>query len=251
MFRVIALRLFKGCGKHIVKALHTDTTYFFYHDYEDYYNGEDRWIGLRRCSAEGIVPNDFFRLDDESPRPVISISAIVGKNGDGKSTIIEAIIRIVNNFAVKAGFLENQESLVMANNMFGVLFFEVNDYLHRIQCEGEKITLDGKLIAGDKNAFKGKIPLFYTIVDNLSTYAYNSRIFSKESDQGCWINGVFHKTILKHLDNPDGIRFQANGKKILGSQALKTEVVEIDCDENGVMSEQAVYQQMIRKMLRS
>lgn len=58
-------------------------------------------------------------------------------------------------------------------------------------------------------------------------------------------------TILKHLDNPDGIRFQANGKKILGSQALKTEVVEIDCDENGVVSEQAVYQQMIRKMLKS
>ena len=57
-------------------------------------------------------------------------------------------------------------------------------------------------------------------------------------------------TILKHLDNPDGIRFQANGKKIKGSQILKTEVVEVDCDENGVVSEQAVYQQMIKKLMK-
>lgn len=57
-------------------------------------------------------------------------------------------------------------------------------------------------------------------------------------------------TILKHLDNPDGIRFQANGKKIIGSQALKTEVVEVDCDDNGVVSEQAVYQEMIKKLMR-
>ena len=57
-------------------------------------------------------------------------------------------------------------------------------------------------------------------------------------------------TILKHLDNPDGIRFQANGKKIKGSQILKTELVEVDCDENGIVSEQAVYQQMIKKMMK-
>lgn len=57
-------------------------------------------------------------------------------------------------------------------------------------------------------------------------------------------------TILKHLDNPDGIRFQANGKKIKGSQILKTEVVDVDSDDNGVVSEQAVYQQMIKRMMR-
>lgn len=56
-------------------------------------------------------------------------------------------------------------------------------------------------------------------------------------------------TVLKHLDNPDGIRFQANGKKIKGSQILKTEVVDVDCDDNGVVSEQAVYQQMIKKLM--
>ena len=58
-------------------------------------------------------------------------------------------------------------------------------------------------------------------------------------------------TILKHLDNPEGIRFQASGKKIMGSHALKTEIIEVDCDENGVVSEQAVYQEMIKKMLRN
>jgi hypothetical protein len=58
-------------------------------------------------------------------------------------------------------------------------------------------------------------------------------------------------TVLKHLDNPDGIRFQANGKKIKGSRVLKTEVVDVDCDDNGAVSEQAVYQQMIKKLMKA
>lgn len=56
-------------------------------------------------------------------------------------------------------------------------------------------------------------------------------------------------TILKPLENPDHITFQAKGKKIKGSQVLKVETIEVDCDENtGAVSEQDVYQQLIRRM---
>lgn len=54
--------------------------------------------------------------------------------------------------------------------------------------------------------------------------------------------------ILKPLEDPDGIRFATNGKKISGSQALKSEEVEVDCDTNGALSEQNVYQTMFRKL---
>ena len=33
----------------------------------------------------------------------VSIHAIVGKNGDGKSSVVEMIIRIINNFAICCG----------------------------------------------------------------------------------------------------------------------------------------------------
>lgn len=194
MFRIIALRLFTGCADHIARALHKDKTYFFYHDFDDIYDYRDHWVSIRKTTWEPPVPRDFFCIDDDNQQPEISISAVVGKNGDGKSSLIEAIIRIVNNFAVKAGFLENQDSLTMANQMHGVLFFEEDTYLHEIRCYGDTIELDGDRVTGNKTDLKDNRALFYTIVDNFSTYAYNSKVFSKESgDEDCWINGVFHK----------------------------------------------------------
>ena len=56
--------------------------------------------------------------------------------------------------------------------------------------------------------------------------------------------------ILKPLEDPDGISFQANGKKIKGSQVLKTETVEIDCDDNGAVSEQEIYQKMAKRLMK-
>lgn len=55
-------------------------------------------------------------------------------------------------------------------------------------------------------------------------------------------------TILKQLENTDGVRFQAKGKKITGSQLLKIEQIEVDCDDKGALSENSVYQKIIQKM---
>ena len=55
-------------------------------------------------------------------------------------------------------------------------------------------------------------------------------------------------TILKQLEDTNSVRFQAKGKKIAGSQVLKTEQIEVDSDDNGAVSEQSVYQTIIQKM---
>ena len=54
--------------------------------------------------------------------------------------------------------------------------------------------------------------------------------------------------ILKPLEDPDGISFQAKGKKIKGSQILRTEIVEVECDDNGAVSEQEVYQKLVQRI---
>lgn len=54
--------------------------------------------------------------------------------------------------------------------------------------------------------------------------------------------------ILKQLEDTNSVRFQTKGKKIIGSQVLKTEQIKVDSDENGAVSEQSVYQTIIRKM---
>ena len=56
--------------------------------------------------------------------------------------------------------------------------------------------------------------------------------------------------ILKPMEDPDGVHFTSNGKKNSGSQILRTENVEVDCDENGAISEQEVYQKMIQMLMQ-
>ncbi|MBO5919673.1 MAG: hypothetical protein J6Q34_04200 [Bacteroidales bacterium] len=56
--------------------------------------------------------------------------------------------------------------------------------------------------------------------------------------------------LLKSLDNQDCITFQAKDKKVKGSAVLKTEAVDVDCDDNGAISEQSVYQELIKRMLK-
>lgn len=194
MFRIIALRLFSDCKDYIVRALKKETTYFFYQDYLDIYDEKRNWKGIKKYQSDKAVSDDFFNIDATPSTPKISISAIVGKNGDGKSSLIEAIIRIVNNFAAKSGFVEDQESLVLAKGMYGILYFELNNVLHSIKCEEEIVILDDKETTGNKQDIENNKALFYTIVDNFSIYSYNSTLFAKESDPyNCWINGIFHK----------------------------------------------------------
>ena len=54
--------------------------------------------------------------------------------------------------------------------------------------------------------------------------------------------------ILKPLENPDGIKFASKEKKISGSQVLKSEDIEVDCDTNGALSEQNVYRAMFKSL---
>lgn len=55
--------------------------------------------------------------------------------------------------------------------------------------------------------------------------------------------------ILKPIEDPDSIKFQTKGKKIKGSDVLKTEVVLVDDDGNGVVSEQEIYLKMVQKLI--
>ena len=56
--------------------------------------------------------------------------------------------------------------------------------------------------------------------------------------------------ILKSLEDQDSITFKAKDKKVRGSMVLKTEQVDVDCDDNGAVSEQSVYQEMIKRLLK-
>jgi AAA15 family ATPase/GTPase len=87
-FKLIALRPHKDCAERYSKILVRGELYYFYNNYQV---GVDDHI-----KRTGGLESDFF-LQSESTW--VNLSAIVGKNGSGKSTIIELLFMALNNLA--------------------------------------------------------------------------------------------------------------------------------------------------------
>lgn len=210
MFRLIGIRVLSDCNEKLRKVLKTDYTYFFCHDYEDDYKG-----GIRHRHSVRPLSSSFFSLSEDTTGPSISVSCIVGHNGDGKSSIIELLIRAINNFAFLSGFLSDYEDLRFIPGLYAKVFYLVDKDICCISCCGEKASLlvNGEVkyerdyIENEKrnrerwikktHAGENANHLFYTLVNNYSLYAYNSEEFKVETDanasEASWIAALFHK----------------------------------------------------------
>lgn len=197
-FKLIGVRPLKGCASHIRKILKEDSTYFIYNEYE--VNPESPEL-IRERKGVDPIHKTFFSYGEHSP--LISISAIVGKNGDGKSTIVELIMRILNNFAYYSGFKRKQTTLVPVDGLNAILYYSMNNEIYSIESNNNGVRFSGskKIInfnnqdSVSEDFEKIKDLLFYTQISNYSLYAYNDRELRKEytDDNKCWINGIFHK----------------------------------------------------------
>lgn len=99
-FKLLAIRPLKGCDKKYLKNLREGEIYKFYQDYEfkvDYAEGSEdkphRNFSFPKDTEKDIReisrPKDLIDLYSSDGGPTINISAIVGKNGSGKSSLIE------------------------------------------------------------------------------------------------------------------------------------------------------------------
>lgn len=48
-FRIIAVRVFSYCDSAIMRALYPETIYFLNNDYEDVYEWNGKWVGIRKA----------------------------------------------------------------------------------------------------------------------------------------------------------------------------------------------------------
>ena len=124
--------------------------YYFYRGYQIIDNGNvikcER--GLSDCEQ---VFNDYLveqslKASKTKTVPRISISAIVGKNGSGKSTIVEFVLRLINNFSAMmfgeqlAG--EGLEHLHYIDGVGGELYWSMDERIYKLTVIGRQIELD-------------------------------------------------------------------------------------------------------------
>lgn len=209
MFKLIAVKVLEGCRKSVCKCLSVGKMYYFNNDYyitDDSICLRDEYIRL--------LPDDFFSLDATSTLQ-INISAVVGMNGDGKSTLIELVMRLINNCA-KHYRLADKDNLLQIVGVKAELYYLLDNVVYCIKEAKEDnyaslwkcadmsdsdVRQWNKIMTPVKSVSRMN-ELFYTIVSNYSHYAYNTRDFreewsdkvqSEEDCKKCWLHYLFHK----------------------------------------------------------
>ena len=75
----------------------------------------------------------------------VAISAIVGANGSGKSTVVEFIFRLINNFAAalfgEKKLYPSAERIHFVEGVYGELYFMLDQKPHRLIVEGNQVNL--------------------------------------------------------------------------------------------------------------
>ena len=173
---------------------------------------------------------DFSLFDAKGLK--ISLCAVVGRNGTGKSTIVELLVRTINNLATALlgeGYnFSAAEHLHFIDNVFADLCFQIGNVVYILTAHGRHVKLKlykAKIehyfkyrpvktynILDQYNIKDSYVPLkkhregrrilkslFYTMVCNYSLYGFNYRDFISEATPAARLQALRVKANDKHL----------------------------------------------------
>lgn len=186
-FELIAIKPLVDCDKKYCKVLKPGETYWFINDY----SLKDDGLKYKRT-----LPINFY----SKKNPNIQISAIVGKNGSGKSSIIELLMMVINNLAKYYSEKKIIEKpLEWANEgdeeVLSVEIYFKTDKVRALNIHQNKIAVyefkeeQNTFTRIDKNIVESYDlkDFFYSIVVNYSHFGLDSCC------NGNWLIELFHK----------------------------------------------------------
>ncbi|RYE54149.1 MAG: ATP-binding protein, partial [Sphingobacteriales bacterium] len=180
-FKIIAIRTHQPYeDTNYLKILDPDRTYYFYNNY-DIDVVADKIIKVKDVS------DDLYHLSNLK----VNISAIVGKNGAGKSAILELMLRMLNNLGVRVK--SNLITLTYIPRIKADLYFYCDGYF-KMEVDDERLEVfkfdeTGKRLKYAETEIRLR-DYFYTIVLNNSHFAYNKLDFNDEVN---WLDPLFFK----------------------------------------------------------
>ena len=179
-FRLLAIKPLEGCNANLIKSLKVDELYKLSNGFELTNKG-----GVYRKSEYSL-----FDVDDIK----VNVNAIVGKNGTGKSTIVELFMAASNNLYCK-GTTRNKHQLCWIDNLNIELYFET-DSIYKVTFLDEKIKIikykeiKEFIFEEQENLDVGLFNFnsyFYSILINYSLHGLNSSLDNE------WLEPLFHK----------------------------------------------------------
>lgn len=188
-FKIIAIRPLTGCKPEYLNVLESGKFYYFEKAYD---------------IKENIIeydPKKTISLYDLSTgqrnKLKVNVTAIVGKNGCGKSSLLELFFRIINNITYTFKREIHTNDLILQVGLVAEFYYINYGKIYCICVNDEHIQIqsfeyDGvSFLKTDKNSrefVKNDFNnLFYTVAVNYSHHALNSKIL------GQWVQALFHK----------------------------------------------------------
>jgi len=109
-FKLLAIRPLQDCHTRFIKNLSPGLIYKFYQNF-DFLNENDNAVkqaeNVFKIKRSQAIPENLYDVKSADGTELkISISAIAGKNGSGKSSLIELLFAIVYVFSVEHRLLE-------------------------------------------------------------------------------------------------------------------------------------------------